>query len=441
MPRGGGTSQCGQAIGRAIVLDCARNLTGIGPIQRPEGVPGSIRAGTPGSHHPYAGGAAPTIDVEPGVVLDHLNAHLRPYGLWFPVDPSTGSRATLGGMAGNNSAGARSIRYGMMVDNVEALEIVLPDGRTAWIGDGIDPLAAFPEETRALRALYAREADDIAARTPRTLRNVAGYNLDRLAPDRENLARLLVGSEGTLAFFSKLRLRLAPLPTARVLGVCHFPDLLTALDAVQHLVTLGPSAVELVDDNVLRLAAERPDFRSAMSSFVRGTPGALLLVEFASTDPGAELRPRLEALDALMSDLGHPSSVVFAETPEAQADVWSVRKAGLNIVMSMAGPRKPISFIEDCAVPLEHLAGYARRVDEIFARHGTERDVVRARLGRMPARPPRAQPEGPGRRRARAPDRRRDPRSGAGIRGHALGRARRRDPALGVPSSRCSDAG
>lgn len=362
LPRGGGTSQCGQTIGRAIVMDCARHLTGIGGVTGPEGL----------SSTSDGDGAPRTIDVDPGVVLDHLNAHLRPHGLWFPVDPSTGSRATLGGMAGNNSAGARSIQYGMMVDNVEALEMVLPDGRTMWVGDGFDPAAALPDETETLRALFAREADEIAARTPRTMRNVAGYNLDRLAPDRENLARLLVGSEGTLAFFAKLRLRLAPLPATRVLGVCHFPDLIRALDSVQHMVDLDPSAIELVDANVLRLAAERPDFRSAMASFVEGAPGALLLVEFASPEAGADLRPRLEALDTRMGDLGLPGSVVFAETAAAQAAVWSVRKAGLNIVMSMAGPRKPISFIEDCAVPLEHLGEYARRVDDVFARHGTE---------------------------------------------------------------------
>ena len=348
LPRGGGTSQGGQTIGRAIVLDTNRHLNEIGSLSPTE------------------------IEVQPGVVLDHLNAHLRPHGLWFPVDPSTGSRATLGGMAGNNSAGARSIQYGMMVDNVSALEIVLPDGRKLWVGEGGSEDTAMPQELAALRSLFSREADEIARRTPRTMRNVAGYNLDRLDPRKENIAHLLVGSEGTLAFFSRLRLRLSPLPRTRVLGVCHFPSLVSALDSVQHIVTLDPSAVELVDDNVLRLAAAQPDFQSAMAGFVRGTPGALLLVEFASSAPDADLRSRLEALGSLLGDHGHPDSVVFAETAGAQAAVWSVRKAGLNIVMSMAGPRKPISFIEDCAVPLEHLAEYARRVDEIFSRHGTD---------------------------------------------------------------------
>lgn len=349
LPRGGGTSQCGQTIGRAVVVDTSRHLTVIGSVD------GQGR-----------------VDVQPGVVLDHLNARLRPHDMWFPVDPSTGNRATLGGMAGNNSAGARSLQYGMMADNVMAAEVVLADGRRVWLGDGASESVEIPSELDRLRALYAREADEIARRRPQTMRNVAGYDLERLDPERENLARLLVGSEGTLAFFSRLRLKLSPLPKARVLGVCHFPGLLGALDAVQHIVALGPSAVELVDSNVLRLAGGRPVFKAAMDRFVRGTPGSLLIVEFASTEPGAALGERLDALSTLLGDIGYPGSVVRPEGAAAQAEVWSVRKAGLNIVMSMAGPRKPISFIEDCAVPLEHLAEYARRVDEIFARHGTD---------------------------------------------------------------------
>jgi Fe-S oxidoreductase len=181
-----------------------------------------------------------------------------------------------------------------------------------------------------------------------------------------------VGSEGTLAFFSKLRLRLTRIPRRRTLAACHFPSLTTALDTVQHMVRLGPSAVELVDRTVLRLAAQRPDFRAIIESFVRGDPAASLLVEFASDDEGADLGRSLDDLEALLGDLGHPSSVVRVEDPAQQARVWSVRKAGLSIVMSMAGPRRPVSFIEDCAVPLEHLAEYARRVDEIFARNEAE---------------------------------------------------------------------
>ena len=349
LPRGGGTSQCGQTVGRAVVVDTSRHLSGVADR--------------------IVGG---TVEVEPGVVLDELNTRLRPHGVWFPVDPSTSSRATLGGMAGNNSAGSRSLRYGMMVDNVAAVEAVLPDGRRLWLGEGGAEAQVIPHELAALRALYAREAEEIERRTPRTLRNVAGYDLDRLRPDREQLAHLLVGSEGTLAFFTRLRLKLRPLPAKRVMAVCHFPSLIEALDSVQHMVRLDPSAVELVDRTVLALAAQRPDFRTSIARFVRGTPGALLLVELAAEPGEPDPAPRLADLEELIGDLGFPGSVLRVEAPAAQAEVWAVRQAGLSIVMSMAGPRKPISFIEDCAVPLEHLAEYARSVEEIFARHGVE---------------------------------------------------------------------
>ena len=348
LPRGAGTSQCGQTVGRAIVVDVSRHLNQIGGMHEDE------------------------IEVEPGVVLDHLNARLRQRHQWFPVDPSTGSRATLGGMAGNNSAGARSLRYGTMVDNISAIEVVLPDGRRLWLGSKESEEHYMPTELAFLRSLYANHAAEIIQRTPKTMRNVAGYNLASLNPKQENLAQLLVGSEGTLAFFVRLRLKLSPLLRSRVLGICHFDGLLEALDTVQHIVKLSPTAVELVDQNVLNLGARHPDFRSAMSDFVTGTPKALLLVEFSEELPGTDLGDKLNELEELLSELGHPNSVVRAETESLQSAAWSVRKAGLNIVMSMAGPRKPISFIEDCAVPLEHLSSYARHVDEIFSKHGVE---------------------------------------------------------------------
>ncbi len=349
LPRGGGTSQCGQTIGRAVILDTSRHLTGIGDPDR--------------NGH---------VEVEPGVVLDNLNARLGRSGSWFPVDPSTSSRATLGGMAGNNTAGSRSLKYGMMVDNVAAVEVVLPDGRRLWLGEGGTEAEIIPDELTALRALYAREASEIQRTTPQTMRNVAGYNLDRLRPDQESLARLFVGSEGTLAFFSRLRLELAPLPSRRVLGVCHFAGLHEALDSVQQIVKLEPSAVELVDRSVLELASQRPDFKASIDRFVRGVPGALLLVEFSGNSETSDLHERLDHLDDLLGDLGYPDSLVRVENTAGQAEVWRVRKTGLSLVMSMAGPRRPISFIEDCAVPLEHLAEYARRVDDIFAQHDSK---------------------------------------------------------------------
>ncbi len=346
LPRGGGTSQGGQAIGQAVIVDTTKHLTHIGtPMEDTDG--------------------HPCIDVDPGVVLDELNRVLKPTGMWFPVDPSTASRATLGGMAGNNSAGARSIVHGMMVDNVESAEVILADGRRGVVGRGGTEADFMAPEIDALDRLWRREADEILRRRPKTAREVAGYNLHQLEPSARNIARMLVGSEGTLAFFSKLRVRLAPIPRHTVLGVCHFEDLVEGLDTVQHLVTLRPSAVELIDRTVLELAAGNPHFRDAVATFVRGRPAAVLVVEFTSDD-AADLSRRLDDLESLLGALGHPGAVTRAETQRSQQAVWDVRKGGLNLVMSMAGPRKPISFIEDCAVPLEHLAEYARRVDEVF---------------------------------------------------------------------------
>ncbi len=357
VPRGGGTSQGGQAIGEGLVVDTSKYLTGIRDFD------------------PEAG----TVRVEPGVILDRLNAFLRPHGLWFPVDPATAAQATIGGMAGNNSAGARSLRYGLMADNVRTI-------RAALVGGGEYRFAELPERlaeatragfspeylalARALRTIYLNEADELARRSPKVMRHVAGYGLQRVGPPDYNLARLLVGSEGTLAFFTEIELALQPLPAATVLGVCHFPTLRHAMDAVPHIVQLGPSAVELVDRTLLGLARENAAFEGAVARFVRGTPDALLLVEFSGSD-AATLEHDLTRLEDLMGELGVPKSVVRAVEPAFQREVWSVRKQGLNIVMSMKGDTKPVSFIEDCAVPLEHLGEYTERLSDVFQRHGT----------------------------------------------------------------------
>jgi Fe-S oxidoreductase len=223
---------------------------------------------------------------------------------------------------------------------------------------------------RDLVQLYERECEEIAARLPKVLRNVAGYNLHRLGGPSPNLARLLVGSEGTLAVFTDLTLQLQPIPAHRAVGVCHFPTLHAAMEATQHIVTLEPSSVELTDRAMLSLARERPEFTDRVARFVRGDPGALLFVEF-SGDTADDVLRGLEQLTQLMRDLGHQDAVVPARGRALQREIWAVRKAALNIVMSMRDDRKPVSFIEDCAVPLEHLAAYTDAIEEIFARHRT----------------------------------------------------------------------
>src|SRR6202043_1167444 len=223
---------------------------------------------------------------------------------------------------------------------------------------------------RDMRALHRREADEIDARFPKLLRRVGGYNIDTISDSGHNMAHLLVGSEGTLAFFSEIELDLQPIPAHRVLGICHFPTFYQAMASTKAIVALGPTAGELVDRTMIDLAREIAMFRPVVDRFVRGEPEALLLVEFAGDDADENNR-RLEGLVELMGDLGFPDGVVEATDPAFQSAVWEVRKQGLNIMMSMKGDGKLISFIEDCAVSLDDLADYTDRLTNIFKKHGT----------------------------------------------------------------------
>lgn len=349
--RGGGTSQNGQPIGDALILDLSRHFN-------------AIRDYDP---------AARTVSVAPGIVLEALNTHVRKNGLFFPVEPSTASRCTIGGMVGNNSSGARSLRYGKMVDNVVALKAMFHDGEPFALGEGPVGDNASPR-ARALMeqmlGLADRHRDEIEAMFPKVQRRVGGYNLDELIVPPPNLSHLLVGSEGTLALTTQATLKLSPLPQHRVMGVCHFPNFRAAMETTQHLVALGPVAVELVDNNVLVLGADIPLFVRTLADITRGKPNCLLLVEFAGDDLAA-LRGDLRRLDQCMADHGFPDAVVEVVEPARQKPVWEVREACLNIMMSMKGDGKPVSFIEDCAVPLEHLADYTDAVTALFERHGT----------------------------------------------------------------------
>ena len=377
LPRGGGSSQCGQTVGAALVIDGSKHLREVVAFDRD----------------------AMTVTVEPGIVLDALNAWLRPHGLWFPVDVSTSAQATLGGMAGNNSCGSRSIAYGNMVHNVAAAEALFADGTEGWLGPESAMQGAGPrvrELMSGLRAIAERERDEIARQVPKVMRRVGGYNLDVFHPQSErpytadgsvNYAHLLVGSEGTLAWTRTLTLKLAPLPKHRTLGVVSFPTLYRAMELTKHIVTLGPSAVELVDSTMIELARSNPSFRPIINGALVGEPDAILLVEFTGDDADSSRRC-LEALVTLMGDLGLPGQVVRMTDASAQKALWEVRKAGLNIMMSMKGDGKPVSFIEDCAVPLEHLADYVDRLTSVFARHGTRGTwYAHASVGTLHVRP------------------------------------------------------
>src|SRR5215475_11347265 len=362
LARGGGTSQAGQTVGKSLVVDCSKYLTRILDLDVKR----------------------TRCTVEPGIVLDDLNRQLKTHGLWFPVDISTSSRATIGGMAGNNSCGGRSMRYGTMRDNVISIEALLANGTLAHFGRIGGNLKDVPTPLRPiakdLLAIGAREADEIAARFPKVQRRVGGYNLDALVPGKNdiNLAHVLVGGEGTLAFSTRIELKLSPLLGRRAVGACHFGSFHGAMDAAQHIVKLKPIAVELVDRTMIELARDIAMFRPTIDAFVRGEPDAVLLVEFAEDDWDENLA-RLRQLGELMGDLGFAWShagakwggVVEVLDPKLQGSITDVRTAGLNIMMSMKEAGKPISFVEDCAVPLEHLAEYTARLTEVFERNGT----------------------------------------------------------------------
>ena len=362
LARGGGTSQAGQTVGKSLVVDCSKYLTRILDLD-------VKRA---------------RCTVEPGIVLDDLNRQLKPHGLWFPVDISTSSRATIGGMAGNNSCGGRSMRYGTMRDNVISIEALLADGTLAHFGRIGGNLKDVPAPLRPLAkdllAIGAREADEIAARFPKVQRRVGGYNLDALVPGKNyiNLAHVLIGGEGTLAFSTRIELKLSPLLGRRAVGACHFGSFSEAMNSAQHIVRLKPIAVELMDRTMVELARQIPIFQPTLEKFVRETPEAILLVEFGEDDHEVNLR-MLQQLKDLMGDLDFGwdktgakwGGMVEVLNPDLQAAITEVRTSGLNIMMSMKEEGKPVSFVEDCAVPLEHLADYTARLSAIFEKHGT----------------------------------------------------------------------
>ena len=376
LSRGAGTSQCGQTVGDALIIDNSRWLCNVVDFDE----------------------HARTVTVEPGIVLDHLNAWLKPYGLWFPVDVSTSAQCTIGGMTGNNSCGSRSIEYGNMVHNVLGIDAVLADGTQAYFSSLKEPVQGQRLQgiLETLKTIATRERGELAERIPKVLRRVAGYNIDlfdcqnpRAYTDDgiANLSHLLVGSEGTLAYSRQITLKLSPLPEHKTLGVVNFQSFYKAMESAQHIVKLKPTAVELVDRTMIELAMENPSFRPVIEKALVGSPAAILLVEFAGQNQ-AELIQQLDELDTLMCDLGLPNCVIKMPEAKAQKALWDVRKAGLNIMMSMKGDGKPVSFVEDCAVPLEHLADYTSRLTEVFNRYGTEGTwYAHASVGTLHVRP------------------------------------------------------
>ncbi len=380
--RGGGTSQCGQTVGAGLVIDHSKHMRRVLDLNVAER----------------------SVKVEPGIVLDHLNAQLKPHGLWYPVDVSTSAQATLGGMAGNNSCGSRSIAYGNMVHNVLGVDILLSSRRKISLSSYQNSSGIERELGDHVKSLAHALQPDITANWPKVMRRVGGYNLDIFNNQNEkpytsdgsvNLAHLFVGSEGTLGITQALTLKLCELPKTKVLGVVNFNSFHKAMDSAQHIVKLGVdgllTAVELVDRTMLDLALQNPAFaptiRTALVKPDAPTPEAVLLVEFAGANK-ADLLPKLRQLTELMGDLGLPGCVVEMTDDAPQKNLWEVRKAGLNIMMSLKGDGKPVSFIEDCAVPLEHLAEYTDGLTEVFRKHGSRGTwYAHASVGTLHVRP------------------------------------------------------
>ncbi|NWF64784.1 MAG: FAD-binding oxidoreductase, partial [Chloroflexi bacterium] len=368
LPRGSGSSLAGQAIGAALILDCSRYLDSIIEIN-------------PKSQFAI---------VEPGVILTNLNRAAAKHGLTFGPDPASAERATLGGVIGNNATGAHSIVYGMSADHLLAADVVLSDGSLARFDDAIFDIRSsntrLSNIVSSVQAIRQKYSDAIKHNYPKSWRNSAGYRLNYLLPwspsappqwntghgsrisdnyppisqDKINFAALLAGSEGTLAVIRKLKVNLVPKPKHTMLGILSYASIAEACDDVPRLLTMNPSAVELIPQLILRNARSIPAYARQMG-WVVGDPAAVLVVEFSGDLPSV-LKEAVRRLGDVLT---------IAESPEDQARIWNVRKVGLGILDSQPKAARPVAFIEDCAIPVERLGDFVREVERILAAQGT----------------------------------------------------------------------
>jgi FAD/FMN-containing dehydrogenase/Fe-S oxidoreductase len=347
--RGAGTSLAGQTVGPGLVLDLSRHLNRIVALD-PE---------------------ARTARVEPGVVQDQLNRAAAGHGLMFGPDTSTSNRATIGGMIGNNSAGSGSVRYGMTIDHVRELDVVLSDASRARFAPGSQPSTSDSLAARIHRDLLTlldADRDAIATGFPRFWRRAGGYRLDRLAREFD-LAKFVVGSEGTLVVATEAVVDLVERPRHTVIAVGHFTSTQAAIEATEDALACDPAAVELMDRTILDLSRERIEY-AALGTILHGDPDALLFVSFTGNDERA-VTGRLERLTSLWRKHGHGYHTLLAITPHQQASLLKVRKSGLGLLMAASvGARRPLAFVEDTAVDPAHLPEYTARFAGILARHG-----------------------------------------------------------------------
>jgi FAD/FMN-containing dehydrogenase/Fe-S oxidoreductase len=383
LPRGGGTSLAGQAVNDAVVFDFTKHMDSLLDVD----VLGR------------------TATAEPGLRLGDLDADLEPVGLKFAPDPAWGDKSALGGAVGNNSTGSHSLIYGKTDAYIEELEVVLADGTVHRFGEVTpEEWGARADEASTVGRIYAEllriceeAAEDVEAAFPELKRNVSGYNLDRLIEEyRElqagerrtvNLARVLAGSEGTLGIVTEVTVSLEPVPETKAMALFAYEDLLSALEDVEAMLAFGPAAVEVLDDVLLELARETSEFGKLVEETLPEGTGSVLLVEFYADSAArgeeqvatmlADRQPDTEA--AGEPDADHPGTdapvrafyAAEAHTEEARERFWKLRKSGLPILLGRTTDAKHASFIEDTAVPPEHLPEYVADFQDLLEANGT----------------------------------------------------------------------
>ena len=354
LSRGGGTSLAGQAVGHAIVLDFSKYMRNVLEVNEEE----------------------LWCRVQPGLVQDELNAHVRSMGLQFGPDTSTSNRATIAGMIGNNSAGAHSLTYGKTLDHVLELTVLLSDGSEVMLKDlSPDALAAKIQAGglegqiyRELSRLAEEHKSEIILRYPKIMRRVSGYNLDEfIKPQPFNLSRIITGSEGTLAIIVEAKMRLVPKPKWTAMDVIHFHNDQEALECSQLVLQTAPYAMESTDKMILSLARGNIE-QSRKLGFIQGQPESLLMVEYAG-----ETQDEVKAQVSKLEDLRAAQRIGYAATQAYKADevkaIWGVRKAGLGLLLGTKGDKKPIAFVEDTAVAPAKLPEFIKRFKEIISSH------------------------------------------------------------------------
>ena len=357
LPRGGGTSLAGQTINHAVVIDFSKYMRKVLEVNVEE----------------------QWVRTQPGIILDELNDQIEDTGLMFAPDPSTSNRGNVGGALGNNSCGAHSIVWGKTVDNTLGLSVVLANGDTATLGgssgeslDAKRRLSGLEGDIfRRLDAIGQSNRDEVLQRYPKIQRRVSGYNLDELLDSNAlDMARFVVGSEGTLVTITEATLKLVPRPRFKSLAVIHFNELIESMEATVAALQLGPTAVEHIGGMIVRQAQANLEY-SRMTGFIDGSPDSLLIVEFTG-DSESEVESKVDVCAAHMAKRGLGYSTKKLLTPSEQAMVWNVRKAGLGLMMNVPGDSKPLPFVEDTAVPPESLPQFIERFDEIVKEHDTE---------------------------------------------------------------------